>query len=449
MNNSLKEDILAVVNLYPDGIDLGYFSAAFFYVHGRELVLSDYNQLSLKSIMEKLQDYVEVNYDYVPPVVRPRKKNENKGQGQQMTKIELRQCIQNVMEMYPNGISSGDFAGAFLRINGKQLELSKCGYASMLDILLDLKDIVTLDWHFYPYVIKPKLGTALQNQISKMGTQSKSNQRVANQFSETQKTEQKQNASQNSLWGLGQQMTKIELRQYIQNVVEMYPNGISSGDFAGAFLRINGKQLELSQCGYESMLDILLDLKDIVKLDWNFHPYVIKPKYGTALQNQTNKMGTQSRSNQRTANQFSGTKKTEPKQNATENALWGVGQQMTNTELRQCVKKIMQKYSNGISFDDFAVAFSQINDNQLDLWKCGYASVGDMVEGLRDIVRVDWKCKPFLIKPNFPMPIHKQDNETNVLDKSSQLNSNQFPGPEKSQAKLNAFQQGPWGSVSL
>ncbi|XP_043937260.1 uncharacterized protein LOC122809657 isoform X2 [Protopterus annectens] len=335
--------------------------------------------------------------------------------GKQLIDSHLKENIRKVVLQNPQGIEFGKFAGVFHQIHGIQLCLTKYGYKSLLSLLEDLPDIVMIDNDLQPPIVRPQIITFGVDQDSV--NQSPVKSELPNQAQDCQEA---QNRDHNNSQEPGKRRIDSHLKENIRKVVLQNPQGIEFGNFAGVFHQIHGIQLCLTKYGYKSLLSLLEDLPDIVMIDNDLQPPIVRPQIITfgVDQDSVNQCPVKSElPNQvqdcQEAQNRDHNNSQEPvlqvqdwlqaqisfQNNTTERNVPSLEDDMAvKCALKETILNVVLQYPKGIILNEFPAAFSQISGKRLDLSKYGYKSLESLLQGLSDVVHVDYSNSPPLVK---------------------------------------------------
>ncbi|XP_060568435.1 tudor domain-containing protein 5-like [Ruditapes philippinarum] len=157
----------------------------------------------------------------------------------------LEQEIQQVLEKNPGGIWANQFPKEFEAVHGRQLDYREHGYLSVIDFLSAMPDTVGTvrpnprgDWMVYDARL-PEPG---------------------------KRETKKQRSPHNS----GGQSTESEVKETIQTILNSRPYGVPVKKFPEVFKEYTGRNLPLSELGFDSSEDLCLAMEDsIIQLAYN------------------------------------------------------------------------------------------------------------------------------------------------------------------------------------
>ncbi|XP_066486183.1 uncharacterized protein [Tiliqua scincoides] len=332
---ALKRNVLHLVLQHPEGVKFGDFSGAFQQLHGYCPQLALHGYCSLKDLLTDMKDVVVVEGDSLNQVIKVAsdshldhwleggEENGLDDSGEEARSLsyeasagedaEILELLTNLLTTYQNGLRIEKIQEYLLAKNGVDLEKFSIaqGYKDALEFLEHRMPELTIKYqkNRLKCVVQLTAGTAgeMQPPVSSSScekvlqtgltvslscppppqnvpldsSKTAQNPKPRTEKNNTQNNTEPPSSTDHAVPQLQGQITMEEgdlgaLKRNVLHLVLQHPEGVTFGDFSGAFQQLHGYCPQLTCHGYHSLRDFVADLNGVVVLEGDSQNPVIK-----------------------------------------------------------------------------------------------------------------------------------------------------------------------------
>ncbi|KAJ6653011.1 hypothetical protein lerEdw1_010216 [Lerista edwardsae] len=268
---ALKRNVLHLVLQHPEGVKFGNFSGAFQQLHGYHPQLALHGYRSLRNLLADMKDVVVLEGDSQNPVIKvasdldlyqSRRRggeenqlddSEEKAQSLSYEEAagentEVLELITNLFSTYKPGLRIEKIQEFLLAKNGVDLEKFSIaqGYKDTLEFLEHQMPELTIRYQENRLKCVAHLAAGKLQELTAM-----------------------------------EEADPAALKRNVLHMVLRHPEGVTFGDFHGAFQQLHGYPPKLTLHGYRSLRDLVADMKNFVVLEGDSQNPVIKVAHGS------------------------------------------------------------------------------------------------------------------------------------------------------------------------